>query len=364
MARFLYILLAILLFGVLIAIHEFGHFITAKLLGVKVNEFAIGMGPAIWQSRRETGEPWEEGKTLYSLRAFPIGGYCAMEGEDEDTGDPRAFSRQAGWKKIVILCAGSFMNFVLGLVIAVALFLSISQARVPVITQFADGFQHEGTDGLMAGDRIVEVDGHGIWLYADVQTYLSRNDGEGVDLVIERDGKRVVLDNFPMERYQYEFENNKYYGFGLIFGEIEELSFLGCVKEGFVQTLDFVRIVWMSLGDLVTGRVAVSELSGVIGVVDVVSEVGAGAETVILGVQNVFYFMALIAVNLAVMNMLPIPALDGGRIFFVLLNGVIYAVSRRRIPERYEGYVHAGAFVVLLALMALVALHDVWNIFV
>ena len=120
MARFLYILLAILLFGVLIAIHEFGHFFTAKLLGVKVNEFAIGMGPAIWQSKKATGEPWENEKTLYSLRAFPIGGYCAMEGEDEDTGDPRAFSRQAGWKKVIILCAGSFMNLVLGLALECA----------------------------------------------------------------------------------------------------------------------------------------------------------------------------------------------------------------------------------------------------
>lgn len=363
MARFLYVLLAILLFGVLIAIHEFGHFITAKLLGVKVNEFAIGMGPAIWQSRKNTGEPWEEGKTLYSLRLFPIGGYCAMEGEDEDTGDPGAFSRQAGWKKIIILCAGSFMNFLLGLVVAVALFLGISQARVPVITEFAGGFQHQGADGLMIGDRILEVDGHGIWLYADVQTYLSRNGGEGVDLVVERDGSRIALPDFPMGRYDYEYEGGQYHGFGLIFGQVEELSVLDRISQGFAQTIDFVRIVWMSLGDLITGRVAVTELSGVIGVVDVVSEVGAGSETVAIGVQNVFYFMALIAVNLAVMNLLPIPALDGGRIFFVLLNGVLYAVSRRRIPERYEGYVHAGAFVVLLALMAVVALHDVWNIF-
>ena len=294
MARFLYVLLAIALFGVLIAIHEFGHFITAKLLGVKVNEFAIGMGPALWTKQR--------GETLYALRAFPVGGYCAMEGEDEDTGDPRAFARQAAWKKIIILCAGAFMNFVLGLAITVALFLGVSQARVPVITQFAGGFQHEGADGLMVGDRIVKVDGHGIWLYADVQTYLSRNDGQGVDLVVERDGARVSLKDFPMGRYDYEFEGNRNHGFGLIFGQVEEL-------------------------------------------------------------QNVFYFMALIAVNLAVMNLLPIPALDGGRIFFVLLNGILYAVARKRIPEKYEGYVHAGAFVVLLALMAVVALHDVWNIF-
>ena len=183
------------------------------------------------------------------------------------------------------------------------------------------------------------------------------------NLVVERDGERVVLKDFPMSRYKYEFEGNLYQGFGLIFGQVEDLSIPARIGQGFAQTLDFVRMVWMSLGDLVTGRVAVSELSGVIGVVDVVSEVGANSATAALGVQNVFYFMALIAVNLAVMNMLPIPALDGGRIFFVLLNGLIYAVARRRIPEKYEGYVHAGAFVVLLALMAVVALHDVWNIF-
>ena len=355
MARFLYILLAIFLFGVLIAIHEFGHFFTAKLLGVKVNEFAIGMGPALWSRQK--------GETLYALRAFPVGGYCAMEGEDEDTGDPRAFARQAGWKKIIILCAGSFMNLVLGLVITVVLFLGISQARVPVITEFADGFQHQGADGLMEGDRIVNVDGHGIWVYADVQTYLSRNGGEGVDLIVERDGKRITLKDFPMLRYDYVYENGIYHGFGLIFGQVDELSIPERMAQGWAQTFDFARIVWLSLGDLVTGRVAVSELSGVIGVVDVVSEVGAESESVAEGVQNVFYFMALIAVNLAVMNMLPIPALDGGRVFFVLLNVLIYAVSRRRIPERYEGYVHAGAFVLLLVLMAVVALHDVWNIF-
>ena len=355
LARFLYILLAILLFGVLIAIHEFGHFFTAKLLGVKVNEFAIGMGPALWSRQR--------GETLYALRAFPVGGYCAMEGEDEDTGDPRAFARQAGWKKVIILCAGSFMNLVLGLVITVVLFLGISQARAPVITEFAGGFQLRGADGLLEGDRILSVDGHGIWVYADVQTYLSRNGGNGVDLVVERDGRRVTLNDFPMGRYDYVYEGGTYHGFGLIFGQVDDLSIPERMAQGWAQTFDFARIVWMSLGDLITGRVAVSELSGVIGVVDVVSEVGADSESVAEGIQNVFYFMALIAVNLAVMNMLPIPALDGGRVFFVLLNGIIYAVSRRRIPEKYEGYVHAGAFVLLLVLMAAVALHDVWNIF-
>ena len=362
MARFLYILLAIFLFGVLIAIHEFGHFFTAKLLGVKVNEFAIGMGPAIWQSRKAAGEPWEEEKTLFFLRLFPIGGYCAMEGEDEDTGDPRAFARQAGWKKIIILCAGSFMNFVLGLVITVALFLGITQARTPVVTQFADGFQHQGADGLMEGDRIVSVDGHGIWMYADVQNYLARNDGHGVDLIVVRDGKRITLNDFPMGRYDYEYQGGLYHGFGLIFGEIDDLSIPERICQGAVQTFDFVRIVWMSLGDLVTGRVAVSELSGVIGVVDVVSEVGANSATAALGVQNVFYFMALIAVNLAVMNMLPIPALDGGRILFLLLLWPVEKILKRRPDPKYEGYIHTAGLMLLMGLMVYVMFNDVMRI--
>lgn len=355
LARILYILLAILLFGVLIAIHEFGHFFTAKLLKVKVNEFAIGMGPALWSRKK--------GETQYSLRAFPIGGFCAMEGENEETGDPRAFSCQAAWKKIIILCAGSVMNFLLGLVIVVLLYSGVSAVRAPVITQFADGFQTEGQDGLMVGDRILEVDGHGIWVYENVLTYLSRNDGNGIDLVVLRDGEKVVLKDLPMSRFEYEYGGQKNTGFGLIFEQVEELSIGGRVKLGFLKTLDFVRVVWMSLCDLVTGRVGVSQLSGVIGIVDVVSEVGAQSASLADGLLNVVYFMALIAVNLAVMNMLPIPALDGGRVFFILLNGVLWLVCRRRIPAKYEGYVHTGAFILLLVLMVLIAFHDVWNIF-
>lgn len=360
MARLLYILLVIVLFGVLIAIHEFGHFITAKMLGVKVNEFAIGMGPALWSRRK--------GETLYALRAFPVGGYCAMEGEDEDTGDPRAFSRQKGWKKVVILSAGSFMNFLLGLVIAVALCMASPRVAVPVVTELVDGFQHQGEAGLMVGDRILSVDGNPVLVNGDASFFIRRNDGNGMDLVVERGGTRVELNDLHMERFEYVYNGEAAKGFGIVIGEVREASIPQRIAAGFSEAIDDVRIVWISLSDLITGRVAVSELSGVIGVVDVVSEMGAQvqdeAQSALAGVLGVLGMMALIAVNLAVMNMLPIPALDGGRIFFVLLNGILYAVSKRRIPEKYEGYVHAGAFVVLLALMAVVALHDVWNIFV
>ncbi len=357
-ARILYILLAVILFGVLIAIHEFGHFFTAKLLGVKVNEFAIGMGPKLFSRKK--------GETQYSLRAFPIGGFCAMEGEDEDTGDPRAFSRQAGWKKIIILCAGSFMNFLLGLIIAVC----IVGVRAPVITEFADGFAAQGADGLMMGDRILSVDGQTIKAegqdFADYNlllNLLSENDGQGIDLVVQRDGQQVVLNDLPMYRMEYVYNGKTYTGFGLVFGSYEQMNPLERAKLGLTQTVNYVRIVWDSLVGLVTRQVSPSELSGVIGIVNVVSEIGAQSDTVGNGILNVLNIMALIAVNLAVMNMLPIPALDGGRVLFVLLNGILYALFRRRIPEKYEGYVHTVAFLLLIVLMVVIAFHDVWNIF-
>jgi len=355
LARILYILLAIVLFGILIAIHEFGHFFTAKLFRVKVNEFAIGMGPQIWSKKK--------GETQYSLRALPIGGYCAMEGEDEDTGDPRAFSRQAAWKKIIILCAGSIMNFLLGLVIVVALYMNVTQTQLPVITEFAEGFRNEGETGLMVGDRITRVDGHGIWYYDNVIMFLGRNDGNGVDLEVERNGEKIVLNDFQMPIREYTYKGNTYRGFGLIFGDSEPLSLVGRLRLGVVQTVDYVRTVWISLGDLITGRVGLDQMSGVIGVVDSVSEIGASSASVWDGILNVFSVMALIAVNLAVMNLLPIPALDGGRILFILLNGVIWIIFRKKIPERYEGYVHTAAFFLLIVFMLLVAFKDVWNIF-
>lgn len=355
MARILYILLAVILFGIMIAIHEFGHFFTAKIFRVKVNEFAIGMGPTVWTKTK--------GETKYSLRAFPIGGYCAMEGEDEDTGDPRAFSCQAAWKRIIILCAGSVMNFLMGLVIVVLLYIGITAVRVPVITEFAEGFQMEGEAGLMVGDRITSVDGHGIWCYDNVINFLSRNDGNGIDLEVERNGQKIVLDDFKMPIREYTYQGESYTGFGLVFGSAEELSVAGRIRYGFVQAIDYVRTVWISLADLVTGRVSVSQLSGVIGVVDVVSEVGANSATVWDGILNVLSIMSLIAVNLAVMNLLPIPALDGGRILFILINGLVYLFFRRRIPERYEGYIHTVAFFLLIILMLLIAFKDVWNIF-
>ena len=173
-----YILFAILIFGVLIGIHEFGHFVTAKACGVKVEEFSIGMGPALFKKQK--------GETLYSLRAIPLGGYCAMLGEDEENADPRAFTSQAPWKRAIILSAGAAMNFLLGLVVIFCLFLSAKGFYVPVLTGFMDGCPYESVEGLQAGDQFYKIDGHRIYHTEDVGTFLSRG-GDNYDLVVIRD---------------------------------------------------------------------------------------------------------------------------------------------------------------------------------
>ena len=352
--RILYILLAILFFGIMVAIHEFGHFFTAKLLGVKVNEFAIGMGPTIWARKK--------GDTQYSLRAFPVGGFCAMEGEDEDTGDPNAFSAQKWWKKLVILAAGSIMNFFLGLLIVLILYSGLTAVIEPVITEFMDGFPLSGESGLMEGDRILSIDGHPILMYSDIHMFLARNDGNGMDLVVERNGEKLILDALPISPREYEYKGKESLLYGFVFGEVKELDIWGRVELGVAQTLDFVRMVWLSLSDLISGKVGVGEMSGVIGIVDTVGDLGVASETVVDGLLNVLYLVAFISVNLAVMNLLPIPALDGGRIFFLAINGCVFLLFRRYIPEKYEGYVHTAGFLLLIALMILVAFNDVWKI--
>ena len=343
----MYIILAIIFFGVLIAIHEFGHFSAAKLLGVKVNEFAIGMGPAIFKKQK--------GETLYSLRCLPIGGYCAMEGEDEDTGDPRSFTIQPGWKKFIILVAGSLMNFLLGLLIVLIIYSSVAGFYSPVIAGFVDGCPYEGENALQVGDEIYKIDGHRIYFASNVSTILSRG-GETHDLVVIRNGEKVELDDFALTPREYEGYSSPMYGFS--FG-VEEATFWNTVKYSWYNTLDFVRTVWFALSDLVAGAVGVDELSGPVGIVSLINDVGQSAETAKMAISDIAYLGAFIAVNIAVMNLLPLPALDGGRVFFLLLNGVVHLVSRRRIPAKYEGYVHAAGMVLLLGLSAYVMYNDI-----
>ena len=350
----LYILLAILMFGLLIAVHELGHFATAKFLGVRVNEFAVGMGPLLLKKQK--------GETLYTIRLFPIGGYCAMEGEDEDSNDPRAFGAAAGWKKLIILAAGSFMNLVTGIILCLLLTIPVQQYITPVIGGFAEEFTLSGDDGLQVGDRIHSIDGERIYLYPNVTMFFGRSNGETMDLVVERDGEKIELDDFPLHLQEYSVDGEKSLRYGIDFS-IEDATIGNKVQNGFYQAIDFVRLVRISLQDLISGAVGVKDLSGPVGIVDTISQVGNQSASTGMALYNIVFFAALIAVNLAVMNLLPLPALDGGRIFFLLLNGITWGLFRRRIPQQYEGYIHLAGLALLMGLMLMVTFSDIGKIF-
>ena len=342
-------LVAVFIFGFLVTIHEVGHFLAARLCGVRVNEFSIGMGPCLWH--RETDE------TQYSIRLLPIGGFCALEGQDEDSGDRRSFTRQSFWKKFVILSAGSFMNLLAGMIIIAMLFAGASGFYVDQISGFSEDFPLEGESGLMVGDVFYKVDGWRTYLRGDAAMLLSFNDGQGVDIEVIRNGKKIVLEDLPLYRGTYDGQSGR---FGLLIGEMQiPTSFLTKLRFIGYQTLDFIQQMWFSLVQLVRGTMGVKELSGPVGIVSIITEVGTASESAASAARDIAYFAALIAINLAVMNMLPIPALDGGRIFFLLVDAAALLLFRRKVPEKWQAAVNAACFMLLMGMMALVTLHDV-----
>ena len=345
----MYIIIAIIIFGILIAIHEFGHFMAAKLCGVKVEEFAIGMGPALFKKQK--------GETVYALRILPIGGFCAMAGEDEESDDPRAFTNQGFWKKFVILCAGSFMNLVLGIVLILIMYAGAQAFVTPTIDHFMDGCPYEGAEAMQAGDTFYSIDGQRIYLVSDVSSFLMRGDGV-YDIVMLRDGEKVELKDFALTTNTYAEYANEGPKYGFVFG-YTEATFGTKLEYTWNTTLEFSRLVWLGLGDLINGKVGLKDMSGPVGIVDMMNEVGQQAESAKAAADNLLYISAFIAVNLAIMNMLPIPALDGGRVFLMIVTVIIEAVSRKKLDPKYEGYIHLGGMVLLLGLMALVMYNDI-----
>lgn len=347
----MYIIIAILMFGILIAIHEFGHFASAKLCGVRVEEFSIGMGPALWKHQK--------GETLYALRALPIGGYCAMTGEDESSDDPRAFINQKAWRRIIILVAGSFMNFLLGFVLVYLMYVGAEAFISPTIDDFMPDCPYASEEGLKAGDEFYSINGQRIYLVSDVSEFLLKGDGT-YDIVVLRDGKKLELKDFELSLHEYEGYDDPKYGF--LFG-YEKANFATKLEYTWKTSLEFSRWVWLGLDKLVSGEVGLQEMSGPVGIVDMMNDVGQSAESTKMAVGNILYLSAFIAINLAIMNMLPIPALDGGRVFLLLVTAVIEAITRKKLDPKYESYIHMAGMVLLLALMAFVMFNDVWKIF-
>ena len=342
---------AILLFSFLIFIHELGHFIAAKAFGVQVNEFSLFMGPAIFKK--------QVGQTLYSIRCIPIGGFCAMEGEDEASDNPRAFPNAAWWKRVIILAAGAAMNFLTGIVLLACFFAPNKQFILPVIGEVDPRCSFAGSAGIQEGDRILSVDGEKVYVYSDFSLILSLNPGDVHDLVLDRGGEKVILNGLEMRKQDFENEDgtvSQRFGFSFT---LVDANLGQTLKYTWASTRDTVRMVRLSLQMLFTGKAGVEDVSGPVGIVTQMAQVADNSGSRYYAFLNLLYFGGFIAINLAVMNLLPIPALDGGRLVGVLLTTVIEAITHKKLNPKIEGYIHGAGMILLLILMALIMFKDI-----
>ena len=328
-------ILAIILFCVMIFPHELGHYIAAKRLGVKVNEFAFGMGPAIWKKQK--------GETLHSIRLFPIGGFCSMEGEDEDSDEPRAFNNKKPWQKIIILAAGSFMN-VLCAILIMSIVVGVLGFTTTTIDTVSEGSPAE-TAGIMAGDEITAIDGQPIEAWTDVSAAIASAEGGQIIMTVQRDGRTLEAAVTPEQTQDGAF----------LIGITSRVSHnpFRAVAEGAKSTWNITVSMFQTLSQLFTGQLGADSLSGPVGMVQMVSQ------TTQYGWWYYGFLTALICINLAIINMLPLPALDGGRIIFVIIS----MITGRPVSQKVEGTVHFVGIMLLFGLMAYVTFNDITRIF-
>lgn len=352
---FVMILLAILAFCAIIIIHEMGHFFAAKACGIKVSEFSLGMGPRIFKKQGK--------ETLYTVKLLPIGGSVQM-GEDEESSDPRSFRNRPVWQRIIVLAAGPVMNLILGIIVCAIVILVSGKA----VSSRVDSFRGEtpvSNQYLQVGDEILEINGHTIWSYMDIayalqnsamradpqQEYMSydfkvKREGEvitlnGVKFALNQgeDGKSSVIFDFYVSAYRVNIGNIFVYSF----------------KEA----ATYGRLVWVSLIDLLNGTYGLNELSGPVGTVSVISQTATAGANIKENVINLMSIVALITINLGIFNLLPIPALDGSRIIFL----IIELIRRKPMKPEHEGMVHFIGFAALMVLMLVVTFNDIVRLF-
>ncbi len=346
----LLIVIGVVLFGFIIFFHELGHFLMAKFSKIRVNEFALGMGPKILS--------FQKGETRYALRLLPIGGYCAMEGEDEDSDDKNAFGNKPVWRRILVVVAGGVFNIVLGFLLMLVITSQQELFGIPQVAGFYENSALEAA-GVQAGDYIVEVDGYAIYTERDLSFGLGIADPNAVHLVIRRDGQKIDLGEVKFN--SRTLENGR---------TVLQLDFyIAGVKPNFwrlvqcsaADTFSMSRMVLESLKGIFTGRFGLNEIAGPVGTAQVISQ--AAGEGLKQGfgaaVKNILMMMILITVNLGIVNLLPLPALDGGRLLFLIWEGI----TRKPVPQKYEAYVHAAGFILLIGLMVVITFHDIWRIF-
>ena len=367
MLTVLKILIAILAFGLIIFIHELGHFLVAKWMGIRVNEFSLGMGPRILKFGKK--------ETTYSWRILPIGGYCAMEGENEESNDTRAFGNKAVWRRILVVIAGATMNFLLGFVLLVialgvcvrpgpgeeqAAFCTTTVAELPETASAYAG-------GLRPGDTILKVDGASVWTDVDLAV-LMQSDSDGVfEMKVRRtvDGtvKDVTLPQVQFDLATDPATGTRYLLYG--FTVMPEAKTVGTVITRAAKLEgSYTIMIWRSLGQILRGEYGLNELSGPIGTADIMANAAEEAVTEIVesnsfdGLYSFLMIVVLITVNVGLFNLLPLPALDGGRLLFLLFE----LVARRPVPPKYENAVHVIGFVLLILLSIVIAFSDVFKL--
>lgn len=321
----------------MIFFHELGHFATAKWSGVKVNEFSIGMGPKVISKTF--------GETAYSLRLLPIGGFVAMEGEDEESDDERSFMSCPVWKRIIITSAGAIMNLILGF--AVVFILTCGQQLIGTTTVATFAENASSADYLMVDDIILAVNGEKSGCDYDIVYSLIRDTDGRVSMDVLRNGEKLHLDEVVFDMREVGEMKSIVLDFS-IYGE--EPNIFGRISYAFRWTWSLVKLVWHSLGDIISGEFGISQLSGPIGVTDTISDAVATTNY-----KGILLILAVVTVNLGVFNLLPLPALDGGRIFFM----VIELFRGKPINQKVEGIIHTVGMGLLMLLMVIVAYNDI-----
>ncbi len=371
------ILAALFIFGIIIMVHEWGHFLVAKWMKVRVNEFAIGMGPKLVS--------WGKGETRYSLRLFPIGGFCAMEGEDDGAPTPAAmggnadrdatdtengatvtegesgsFAEKPVWRRILIVVAGATMNLILGFLVLFCTFAFCQTKAANGKAYFNSSTIAELPEdspayetGLRVGDTVLRVNGKRIATDMDL-SMLMQSDEDGVlSMVVRRDGEKVTLPAVKFRLATDEESGTRYLIYDFKVQGIERNAWTTLKQAGKME-YSMTVMVWRSLGDLLSGRYGLNDLSGPVGTVDYIGDAVSQAVT-LDGLRTLLTLVALITINVGVFNLLPLPALDGGRLLFLIIEGV----TRKKIPAKYEGIVHFIGLLLLFALMIVVTFSDI-----
>ena len=340
------IILAILIFGLIVIIHELGHFLFAKKCGIKVNEFCLGLGPTLFH--------FTKGETVYSLKLLPFGGACMMEGEDEESSDGRAFNNKSVWERIQVVAAGPVFNFILAYILSV-IFIAAAGYDYPVVQSVVEGSPAQ-EQGIREGDVITKLNHYPVHFYQEVRLYNFFHPGETVDVTFERDGEEHTVTLTP----EYHEESGSYLMGINGSAERRKGDALETLAYGAYEVKYQICVTFESLRMLFTGQLTLDDMSGPVGIVKTIGDtyeqsVDSGMYYVVV---NMISIAILLSANLGVMNLLPIPALDGGRLMFLIIEGI----RRKKIDEELEGKIHFAGFCLLMLLMVVVLFNDVKKI--